>query len=106
MIQVNELRIGNTTNKGAIVSFYEHGIHVGYGKCYDFQELEPIPLTEEILLKCGFEESQYHFCIGDFIIRKPDFVLCDIGIKVNPINLHQLQNLYFALTGKELKIKL
>lgn len=46
MINSNELRIGNEILQGKIVSFYEHGIHVGLGKTYKFSDLNPIPLTE------------------------------------------------------------
>jgi hypothetical protein len=79
---------------------------------YDF--FEPIPLTEEWLLKFGFEYiSDYESYIKKFntehhsdgvIIRKNDFVLCDIDIRIQLKHVHQLQNLYFALTGDELKI--
>ena len=70
---------------------------------------EPIPLTEEILLKCGFEYD------GDGIYGVDnvyyDFYFSKTGVVVRGLNnkiyhLHQLQNLYFALTGEELTIKL
>lgn len=87
--------------------------------------IEPIPLTEEILLKCGFYEDVSGF-VQSFIISywnnirtvKTQFeiVLDDVngpvGIFVSGNNviylrsLHQLQNLYFAITGQELKIEL
>ena len=81
---------------------------------YTFDELKPIELIEELLLKCGFvfNDNAYfstprrndsikivgydgHYY---FIVNK----LKSIRIK----HLHQLQNLYFALTNQELKIKL
>lgn len=89
----------------------------------------PIPLTEEILLKCGFEKvstmldlpiyeigvmptfiiekfteiSDYftlRYC--DVITRKlgESYRICDVKY------LHQLQNLIYCLTGKELEVKL
>jgi len=69
----------------------------------------PIPLTEEWLLKFGFEklegwDDMYYFQIGDFQIHEYNvsgYEFDDFDIK----NVHQLQNLYFALTGEELTIK-
>lgn len=78
--------------------------------------IKPIPLTEEWLLKFGFEkdeeckswsiltslekfdylfeiENKYQECF------QPDFIKIDIKY------VHQLQNLYFALTGNKLEIK-
>ena len=85
--------------------------------------LEPIQLTEYILLKCGFkkdnEKKQYYL---DFEnqwnkfkltwIEKMYFKTIDQDENLdkqglNHIkNLHQLQNLYYELTSKELEIKL
>ena len=73
------------------------------------KSLEPIPLTEEWLLKFGFEklegwDDMYYFQIGDFQIHEYNvggYEFDDFDIK----NVNQLQNLYFALTGEELKLK-
>jgi hypothetical protein len=69
-------------------------------------DLEPIPLTEEWLLKFGFEYRKdtdcYHYY--NFILNKL-FVMMDIDIHVYIKHVHQLQNLYFALTQEELTIK-
>lgn len=75
----------------------------------------PIPLTEEILLKAGFKVSMNKTCYGMIsesgktrlsIFHDGLFkVSCeDLEIKVK--HLHQLQNLFFALTGEEIKIEL
>lgn len=73
---------------------------------------EPIPLTEEILLKCGAKKSNDSF--GGYIIYYPNGN--GMRVKNNEWNsqhlsvkveyLHQLQNLYFALTNEELSINL
>jgi len=60
-------------------------------------------------LKCGFEECNFtenHYNIKGMRIWKcNDMFLCDkTGVQLK--YLHQLQNLYFALTGKELNIEL
>lgn len=75
---------------GASIDFYIDGM------------IEPIPLTEEWLLKFGFKPFVKDFTKNGIIIhtRKRGYVLR----KSVPIikYVHQLQNLYFALTGEEL----
>lgn len=83
-----------------------------------FSDFEPIPLTEEWLLKFGFEinrqtkeENNIWRCYseeGFFEVEQigSSFFLDDndcYGTKIN--HVHQLQNLYFALTGEELTLK-
>ena len=77
-----------------------------------FKYFEPILLTEEWLLKFGFVELQYEdqtfgFKLNDFwfinetqIRNKYNSMLLDVEIKY----VHQLQNLYFALTKNELTL--
>lgn len=73
---------------------------------------EPIPLTEEWLLRLGFEKhslNPYWFnkgiiCIS--IVHKVELISWDrqifkLDIEIN--HVHQLQNLYFALTNTELE---
>jgi len=78
-----------------------------------FDDLQPIPLTEEILLKCGFKEFGEDFKLGEYTFNLTLKTLCwglqagcNVINDVDIVNLHQLQNLYFALTGEELDIKL
>lgn len=120
MIKVEELRIGNYTDKGIIKNFYENGIHVGLGKCYGYNVINPIPLTEEILLKFGADKHEDTslselkcFKIGKYLWFTNGWfckITDDSGnfniLNENVFYLHQLQNLYFALTGEELKINL
>ena len=82
-------------------------------KARHISKLKPIPLTEEILFKCGFEWVKRFECYvhcykteKEFILQKEyDFwLMCDINLKVQIKHLHQLQNLYHSLTGKEIKI--
>ena len=86
-----------------------------------FSVVEPIPLTEELLLKFGFEISRsfngIDAKINDFYLWKGDgwdywdySTVNDRWQKCNEVNVeikhvHQLQNLYFALTGEELQLK-
>jgi len=71
------------------------------------QAAKPIPLTEEWLLRFGFES----LLSGAGYVKN----YTEIGCNHNGLNIiasglkiefvHQLQNLYFALTGQELTIK-
>lgn len=79
---------------------------------------ESVTLTEEWLLKFGFEklsnfEEQYmeeDYVWQIDVERSPSLILSNgifhednYGVKLEYV--HQLQNLYFALTGEELTIK-
>ena len=124
----NELRIGNwVLNKRyksgyvmQIESIGEFGVNIELG--YDgrspiieddcsFNECNPIPLTEEWLLKFGFEKTDSHgdfeYLIGRYSYFRGSFYIADCdecGESVEVQHVHQLQNLYFALTGEELTI--
>lgn len=90
---------------------------------FDSERFEPIPLTEEWLVKFGFEPLQLNTEEGTWIEYKidigkndqirvlDDFSLCtfafgDIAHAIGESNasVHQLQNLYFALTNTELEL--
>lgn len=140
MIKREELRVGNILGfrETDYVSVYcingddtiRHlQVLKEYG-CFRLNQYQPIPLTEEILLKCGFEKIEYNseetgYGIEYVLIRGgysgfrleyyEDFSIGIMGSEndqaVTPnvdvlCYLHQLQNLYFALTGEELKIEL
>lgn len=82
---------------------------------------KPIPLTEERLLEFGFEikDKNYSLNVGGELFRyaiKDGFVIWKTHRNLWQMNeytnnytqyeyIHQLQNLYFALTGEELTIK-
>ena len=78
-----------------------------------------IPLTEEILLKCGYElmiETEYTvntYAINDSVrLWNINGNFTELIYEINGRksiqikHLHQLQNLYFALTGEELNVEL
>jgi hypothetical protein len=74
------------------------------------QDYQPIPITEEWLLKFGFKK----YITGDIyptftknMLNWNDgiFYLIRYGFINHIKHVHQLQNLYFALTGIELTIK-
>jgi len=75
----------------------------------EFIRLSPIPLTEEWLLKFEFIKTyenpfiEYEWSLGEFQISNEfESYLGKYGDVIKSV--HQLQNLYFALTGEELKI--
>ena len=83
-----------------------------------FQELEnftyrnrikPIPLSEDWLLKFGFDNSlvkDIYLALGYNVIHdEGKYYFRHYGLTKEVEYVHQLQNLYFALTGEELTIK-
>jgi hypothetical protein len=111
----NELRIGNWVEhnqpkRGYYTTVQESTFSVNVEKLF-----KPIPLTEEWLLKFGFEKKGQLYIkdfFGDYIgVDVEDFSIGTyafgrIAHAPQPtfMNVHQLQNLYFALTGEELTI--
>lgn len=98
----------------SITTFY-HSCHGGIQVVRNKKDYQPIPITEEWLLRLGFEEDG----IGWYFLQIEDHVTklgyCyNVISKIFEINemeingiqyVHQLQNLYFALTSKDLTIK-
>ena len=76
------------------------------------EEFEPVLLTHDILKKCGFENTdandQYHSYRKEPLtirIRTDNSIRGNIGECEFACQwLHQLQNLYFDLTGEELEV--
>jgi len=117
-MNANELRLTNwvssKVHKGLnteIFSLLSHNkVKLGANPLaiYDVEEIEGIPLSEEWLLKLGFEKE------NDF--KHPNAPMYFINVRGkltcflhnlshgNIKYVHQLQNLYFALTGEELTI--
>jgi len=95
--------IKNMTKSGIIEDVQYH---------LDISSLNPIPLTEEWLLKFGFgreyeaERPKWLDQLESYNIGNEDIqFIKGKSYKVMKIRyVHQLQNLYFALTGKELEI--
>lgn len=107
------------------------GMYVGGKGCYMYESCDGIPLTSEWLLKFGFTEhpvswstdisyfpqSYKTICVTlsqGIMIREGDriqerskddvCVLWNTDVR-GPIMVHNLQNIYYALTGEELTIK-
>ena len=123
-MEANELRIGNLVgsyNKGEedrVLTINAQNILVeAKANKQGYTRYRPIPLTEEWLLKFGFMKSKVssQFDKEKLTIQIANeleyhkkgrvyfnsWAILEESIKY----VHQLQNLYFALTGEELTIK-
>ena len=90
-----------------------NGYKFQYSQCFEF--IKPIHITEKLLLRLGFKKDEILYNKERFAIKKWE-VGSEIGwvifwldkdiLYVKPYYLHQLQNIYFSLTGEELEIKL
>lgn len=117
VMKQNELRIGNWVHIGGkdttIGELFDDGVTTDLDRHqyeYIYEVLKPIPLTEEWLLKFGFKEGQistmvYEWRIADHRLQTDLHFFIWMGYKdgIEIKYVHQLQNLYFALTGEELK---
>jgi hypothetical protein len=134
-MKTNELRIGNLVmhynDLCTVIGYYENIFRAKNVNKTEFKSnvfnLQPIPLTEEWLLKFGFEKGNHNWfrlyfnsdnlddsdcftynidskmlCLESFYDgeKKGSIQLLSLGEK----HVHQLQNLYFALTNEELTI--
>lgn len=103
-MKANELRIGNlvSINKRTTTMDVKtfHAVIHGFSG-YD---PEPIVLTEKWVLKLGFEQDVKFFKHENFEVERQDgfFWYRTINDYLEVTYVHQLQNLYFALTGEEL----
>lgn len=111
MINKRELRLGNllrcqysndidVIDVGYMVDVLRGGIDLE-------TDVEPIPLTEEWLLRGGFEKHQWKnelwFSVENLAIEKTEggFFDRETGTKID--SLHWLQNYTFFKTGQELE---
>lgn len=122
-----ELRIGNLVlYEGRVVKVeqitkkkigyhrYEGETRMNYAR---LQEVEPIPITEELLTKIGFVKRIYSdkiFAYGEGMLSTVYFIestMIDIetednGATIRCTHLHQLQNAYYLVTKQELTLQL
>ena len=133
MIQANELRIGNLVKCTGLGDTYldrkpYYGkeifdisgifpaivkLNLGFEaeQKVEVDEIQPIPLTEEWLIRAEFKpflkdcSNSGNYILQSIIIhtRKSGYYLHNPVPKIKSV--HQLQNLYFALTGQELEFK-
>jgi hypothetical protein len=115
-MEATELRKGNLAESGG-----EIGIVRSVGNSCAFkkktttvriltEDIKPIPLTEEWLLKFGLEymegwDDQTYYCCPKH--QQFQIMQCIYGYEYDYTVLkyvHQLQNLYYSLTGTELSL--
>lgn len=113
-MESNEFRIGNLINFNGkeieVRSIFDKGIHDQDFNGIGYDEIEPILISEAFLIKVGFKEDEFGNFENDsrlilFKIEGYDFYTVQWGSSVcggKTIFIHELQNLYFALTGTEL----
>lgn len=133
MINENELRLGNyilqKINTRIIPVKFTHQ-HFELLKVGNTKDLFPVILKAEVLEKCGFSENKKYPLLPEareFILVLPVIgnatneirayiknnkecfgraTINNLPVSNNFYHLHQLQNLYFALTAEELDVNL
>lgn len=121
-IKAEELRIGNLVQEESTGLLFKANIYIisWFSQSHQKDRYQAVPITEELLLKAGFERLAnntpfYHRTTTSSTGRKLVFNLGQclngsysplsyIDVHEEIIYFHQLQNLYFALTGKELTL--
>ncbi len=128
-IKVEEVRIGNhfkchdlpitvcEIKQDGFVCTYNDKLYFNMGDC------EPIKLDNDILIKCGFEKHKNSNEYWNYWVLKNGWHIsewiqpnqmagfeeqgvCYWGEEFNPVKyLHQLQNLFYALTNTEIEYK-
>lgn len=134
-MDIKELRVGNIVRlkdhfvggnvmvtgimKDKLTAVNSVGTNIG---TINIMYLEPIPITEEILLKIGFNKGQGNG-YASYKINPYDGHIIEVAIYESGIDvfiqyicgachlrtikhLHELQNIVFAITGKELEVEL
>lgn len=123
-LQTKDLRVNNllyfkNTKDIAMVSLI-HEKHFDcrdeYGSFIPNGNYEPIPLSEDVLLRLGFEKGFYRYGFENYGLKcfkslKENHWIVSQGFGVQFTELteiqfvHELQNLIFALCGEELTFK-
>jgi hypothetical protein len=112
-MKATELRIGNWVKRDDQPDGFQIDSRSFIVCERDPEMYQPIPLTEEWLVKFGFDslpytdQYEYNGMLFNLDLTKGTFDFwCDnVTGRINYIHfVHQLQNLYFALTGQELEI--
>jgi hypothetical protein len=125
MIPGFDLRIGNwITVRGKITyitAITPTTVQLnGFETHENVEDLHPIPISNEMLLKAGFQQRSanglydkvpeggfsYHLPSHSVMIRHaPENVLCH-WLNTQIVFLHQLQNFFYYLTGIDIPVKL
>jgi hypothetical protein len=127
-MEANELRIGNKLHRDELDintgKWHQMVIDVSYHDIHNLVNghqmmkgaYEGIALTEDWLTRAGFEKEYendfmyvwrgviFYFRMSDMSLRR-DYKQKTKSSVIEIKYVHQLQNLYFALTGQELQFK-
>lgn len=124
MILTVDLRIGNLVTVSEVV-YRITGISETKVSCkgrkgsFTFEEIQPIPITAEILEKAGFKQVKktswydkepnegfsYRLYANRVMIFHPGQNTLSHWLNTHIAYFHQLQNLYYYLTGREISIE-
>lgn len=127
MLKASELRIGNYVKNNSY-SKLEFNEVMGVSKYFvegsfgttEIEDISPIPLTPEWLERFGFEKSYHGITSKRIEFTKNKIILQslwheegtpNVRWNINHLNcngfsyVHQLQNIYFALTNTELTLQ-
>ena len=114
MIKANELRVGNLINIKNKATGYEYKEeYITPSSIMDLHSngdnssfiYSPIEITEDLLVRLGFDSlGDYGYGIGKFhIVKRVGKWGFPIGSEIRFLKyIHEVQNLYFALTSEEL----
>lgn len=128
-MKANELRIGNLVSETPkyaegfirkIVALHENDAWFENGDFEQYENVYPLKITEEWMYKFGFKKKEdYDDELGDlydlewwggfylkedYFIPKPYYFAEAFNYDFKLKYVHQLQNIYFALTGEELEV--
>jgi hypothetical protein len=103
MIQQNELRVGNWLSYNGLPFKINANHIVNLSVCF----MLPIPLTEEVIEQLGFrkkpdDDITYYSPVGITLTRFGRVEREGYCLLAECKYLHQFQNLYYILSGKEL----
>jgi hypothetical protein len=127
MLNPRELRIGNIIDLGIVAGIYPstediYNIWLHNGLSFSSDQISGELINEEWLVNFGFRKQELAGCAPSYWIPDNEHTFeldwdkasgldlihdgSTIGFGFKHIKyVHQLQNLYFALTGEELKLK-
>lgn len=123
MVPTFDLRIGNWLSVSGdiyrITAVSDTKVHFkGLKGAVSQDDLHPIPITPELLEKAGFKQRAktnlydkiplegftYHIYWNKIMVfHAPDNTLCH-WLNTRIVFLHQLQNFYYYLTGREISV--
>ena len=128
-MEANKYRIGNIVEQpsriGKISEVWQDAVRLeGYYNGYDYKHTKPVNLSEKWLIDFGFkkevlsDDSAYYYTLELNDNKYCDLSICSgdkngfIEVTLFPYEqwfrykyVHELQNLFFAITGRELELK-